>query len=295
MEVQRRTIELEQSNRQLANANEQLKINDKLQKEFINIAAHELRTPIQPILGISELIHHQFNTSRKDKIEISKPEMDLIIRNANRLERLSATLLQVARIDSQTLKLEKTIFDINEKIITLIADTHASLAKKSDSNNYSRSSTISLSEDLKLLFEAKNSPINVYVDSERIAEVISNLIGNAIKFTVSGSIVVTSEIEDEFAIITVSDTGKGIDPEILPNLFVKFVTKSDIGTGLGLYISKGIVEAHGGKIWAENNKDERGTTFRFSLPISEKKTKLMVLKNFKWGENLAWFASRCKT
>lgn len=100
---------------------------------------------------------------------------------------------------------------------------------------------------------------------------ISNLIGNAIKFTVSGSIVVTSEIEDEFAIITVSDTGKGIDPEILPNLFVKFVTKSDIETGLGLYISKGIVEAHGGNIWAENNKDERGATFRFSLPISEKK------------------------
>lgn len=107
--------DLEQSNIHLANANEQLQINDKLQKEFINIAAHELRTPIRPIMGIAELIYDQFNDKRKDKLEITKPEIDLIIRNALRLERLSSTLLQVAMIESQTLKLDKEVFNINEK------------------------------------------------------------------------------------------------------------------------------------------------------------------------------------
>ena len=97
---------------------------------------------------------------------------------------------------------------------------------------------------------------------------------NAIKFTKEGSIHVTTEKKtgnndgNNFVVISVVDTGTGIDPGILPKLFSKFTTKSDMGIGLGLYISKNIVEAHGGTIWAENNTNEKGATFYFSLPLS---------------------------
>jgi signal transduction histidine kinase len=259
-EVKRRTQELEHSNRQLAEANEQLKANDKLQKEFINIAAHELRTPIQPILGVTELIDAGFENN-KDRVEITKPELELIVRNAKRLERLSSTILEVARIESNSLKLDRKILDINEKITNILADVRVTL----DSNGKTK-------KDLKLLFEPKNSPILVKADEERIAEAISNIVINAVKFTEVGSVVVTSEAKDDQAIITVKDTGNGIDSELFPKLFTKFASKSEKGTGLGLFITKNIVEAHGGKIEAENNREGKGATFKFTLPIANEKT-----------------------
>ncbi|AFU60190.1 signal transduction histidine kinase, with phosphoacceptor and ATP binding domain [Candidatus Nitrososphaera gargensis Ga9.2] len=255
-EVKRRTQELENANRQLAEANEQLKANDRLQKEFINIAAHELRTPIQPILGATELIDAGFEN--KDRVEITKPELDLIVRNAKRLERLSSTILEVARIESNSLKLNRKILDINERITNIIADVRVTL----DSNGKTKK------KGLKLLFEPKNSPILVEADEERITQAISNIVGNAVKFTESGSIVVTSEAKDDHAIITVKDTGSGIDPEVFPKLFTKFASKSEKGTGLGLFLTKNIVEAHGGTIRAENNENGKGATFTFTLPIA---------------------------
>ena len=114
--------------------------------------------------------------------------------------------------------------------------------------------------------------INLNADKDRIAQVISNLLSNAVKFTTKekGTIYVTAEKKNSEAIVSVKDTGRGIDPEILPKLFTKFATKSSSGTGLGLFISKSIIEAHGGKIWAENNSDGKGATFSFSLPITQK-------------------------
>jgi signal transduction histidine kinase len=262
-EVKKRTRELEESNRHLVEANDQLKANDRMQKEFINIAAHELRTPIQPILSVAELMEGQFDAKRKEKIEVTKPEIALITRNAKRLERLSSTLLEAARIESQSLKLARQVLDINEKITNVIADARASLDHYGDGNSSGAR------KGLKLLFEPKSSPILVEADSERVTQVIANLVGNAINFTDSGSIIVTSEIRDEQAVVTVRDTGNGIDPEVFPKLFTKFATKSERGTGLGLYISKGIVEAHGGKIWAENNSDGiSGAAFTFTLPAA---------------------------
>jgi signal transduction histidine kinase len=240
-EVKRRTRELE-------SANEQLKVHDKMQKEFINIAAHELRTPTQAITGYSELL--------ATEPENSKLYLNPIIRNSKRLQRLSEDILDVTRIESQSLKLTQEEFDLNDVILSIVGDYRSILLDNEDNIN------------LNIQYEPKSVILNA--DKDRIAQVISNLLSNAIKFTTKekGTIYVTAEKNNSEAIVSVKDNGRGIDPEILPKLFTKFATKSSSGTGLGLFISKSIIEAHGGKIWTENNSDGKGATFSFSLPIT---------------------------
>jgi signal transduction histidine kinase len=242
--VKQRTIELE-------TANERLKEHDKLQKEFINIAAHELRTPIQPMLGLSDLMTASLDGS--DKIEVSREEVELLARNANRLERLSSQILEIARIEGgSTLHLNLEPVDVSTKVLDVIENAHRTVKS-----------------DIDIRFIEPEEPITVRADKIRLFEVLSNLLGNAIKFTQHGSITISAQSQDrKEAIIKVADTGTGIDPEIMPRLFTKFATKSERGTGLGLYISKNIIEAHGGRIWAENNKDGNGATFTFTLPLA---------------------------
>lgn len=241
------------SNLSLQNANEQLKQHDKIQKEFINMAAHELRTPIQPILGLTDVLRDYISDSHQSKL------LDVIMRNAKRLQRLSSEILDVSKIESSLLRLSKSSIDLNEKIKTVINDIE---------NGYDDGNK----KNVKILFQP-NEPITVYVDKDRIYQVLSNLLNNAIKFTENGTVTInigvnySSNNHDKEVIVTITDTGTGISPEILPKLFSKFVTSSNHGTGLGLFISKGIVEAHGGRIWAENNSSGIGTTFSFSLPI----------------------------
>jgi signal transduction histidine kinase len=291
-----RTNKLEEANKQLAWANEQLKLNEKAQNEFINVAAHELRTPIVPILGLSELLYSQMNKNIPDddndkgRKKLLQPEqqekqqqqdflqkkkqlekLEVIIRNASRLQRLTEDILDVTKIESQALKLRLDKANLKDLISDIIGD-------------YTRSEIGKLKSNVKIRFEPhdKDSSIFVNVDRGRIAQIISNLISNALKFTEEGSITVAidkkiSKDNNNQVIVSVKDTGAGIDPEILPRLFTKFATKSDVGTGLGLYISKSIIEAHGGKIWAENNKNNnknnldeqtrRGSTFYFTLPL----------------------------
>jgi signal transduction histidine kinase len=243
--VQSRTHELE-------DANKSLQAHDKLQKEFINVAAHELRTPVQPLLGVAELIESYFDSN--DKAEITREELALIVRNAKRLERLSSDLLDASRIETQSLSLNKEIINLNEKINNVINDTKSFIRR---------------GQNLQIIFEAKtNESLMVEADKMRLFEVISNLLKNAIKFTAEGTIHVTLDQKDGEAIVTISDTGSGIDREIFPRLFEKFTSKSEQGTGLGLYLSKGIIEAHNGKIWAQNNEDGKGATFSFTLPTA---------------------------
>jgi signal transduction histidine kinase len=242
---------------ELLSANDKLMINDRLQKEFINIAAHELRTPVQPLLGVAEMLEHQFDGDKRKEITISKPEVDMLLRNARRLLNLSSGLLEVSRIESNTLKLNREPVDIKDKIETIIHDMQSILPPE---------------RNLKLRLDnsagTAHEPLLVSADRERIFEVISNLLANAIKFTPEGEIVVMLEKGDENSIIvSIKDSGKGIDQDILPRLFTKFATNSETGTGLGLFIAKSIVEAHGGKIWAKNNEEKRGATFSFSLPL----------------------------
>jgi two-component system, OmpR family, sensor histidine kinase VicK len=226
---------------------EQLKAHDKLQKEFINIAAHELRTPIQPILGLAEVL-----SSKKGSIEQYNELIDAIIRNARRLQRLTEDILDVTRIESNLLTLNKQQFNLKDIITNTIND----IIVKKDFK----------SKNIQLLYEPKD--IFVEADRSRLTQVISNLLSNSVKFTIKGIIKITTKIKDDKnVILSIKDTGSGINSEIFPRLFSKFATKSDIGTGLGLFITKSIVEAHGGKISAENNAEGKGATFVLVLPV----------------------------
>jgi signal transduction histidine kinase len=230
---------------------EELKKAHRMQKEFISIAAHELKTPIQAILGMSGLL--KYYPEKTDQV------IEVINRNAIRLQRLSANILDATRIEGQTLKLEKERFNIRDLIPTIIEDYKERIKGNTDDN-------------VELIYDdnLNNNPIVVEADKERIIQVISNLLSNSIQFTKKGHIsleMATSDQNNE-VIVTVRDTGKGINPEIMPRLFSKFVTRSQQGTGLGLFISKSIIEAHGGRIWAENNVlDGQGTIFCFTLPL----------------------------
>ncbi|HXX95741.1 MAG TPA: HAMP domain-containing sensor histidine kinase, partial [Candidatus Bathyarchaeia archaeon] len=237
-------------------ANKELKRKDQLKNEFINIAAHELRAPIQPILGMAEVLRRRISGSiavAGSKREIE--QLDIIIRNAKKLLRLEQNMLDMTKIEDRSLKLDKEKFDLIENIQHVINDFG------NESSN----------EKIQLLFTQPPAPIFINADKVRISEVISNLLGNAVKFTskeAGRNITIKAEKKNNEANVSIKDSGSGINPEIKPKLFSKFVTNSPGGTGVGLFISKSIVEAHGGRIWAENNAETKGATFTFSLPIA---------------------------
>jgi signal transduction histidine kinase len=247
---------LTKSNRLLAEANEQLKVHDKMQKEFINIASHELRTPIQPIVALTEIVRSKIKEPQQQEL------LDVTIRNAKRLQRLTEDILDVTKIESQSLNLKKERFNLKDVITNTISDiiTNRDLDKDNKVNT------------VKIITEPQD--VFIEADKGRITQVIYNLLDNAIKFTekhvMKGmeTINITTENIESQIHVSIKDTGSGIDPEIKPRLFEKFVSKSFQGTGLGLFICKSIVEAHGGKIWAQNNNDGKGgAIFTFSLPL----------------------------
>ena len=268
--------ELTAVNKELALAYQTIEQQNKIHIEFINIAAHELRTPIQPILGTAELLKSEIEAatyndgqdSKNDGIQVEqiKSRLEVIIRNAKRLKELASNILDVSRIESQLLVLTKKQFNLEELISSII-------------NEYNESSQ----KGKNLLVEFKGDRnIIVKADKDRIAQVISNLLNNAVKFTKDepeGTISISCQRKDDdkddnnnnYVLVSVKDTGKGIDNKIFPRLFSKFITttskSSNDGIGIGLFVSKAIVEAHGGKIWAENNKDGKGATVTFTLPL----------------------------
>jgi two-component system sensor histidine kinase VicK len=250
---------------------EKLKGNEKMQKEFINIAAHELRTPIVPILNLSELLYSNAKEGQQRQIqeEQQKEMLEIILRNANRLHQLTEDILDVTRIESQILQIRKERFNLNDLILSIVEHYRKQIANS----------------NVKVIYESGNGITLVEADRQRMIQVISNLLDNALKFTQEGTVTVTTiERKDDGdgagggeaeVIVSIKDTGTGIDPELMPRLFTKFATKSYQGTGLGLFISKSIIEAHGGKMWAENNNNNNysknrkheGATFYFTLPV----------------------------
>src|SRR5215831_5688164 len=231
---------------------QKLKESERLKDDFVNIAAHELRTPIQPILGLTQIVRSRIKDSREQQL------LDTVLRNAKRLQRLTQDILDVSRIESKSLDLKKELFELNEMILNAIGDYNRVINEHQDTN-------------LKLEFTSSKEDIFIEADKSRINQVISNLLSNAIKFTKEGTITAAVVPNNNEIIVSINDTGSGIDSEILPKLFTRFATtttKYKTGTGLGLFISKNIIESHGGKIWGKNNYPEgKGATFGFSLPL----------------------------
>jgi signal transduction histidine kinase len=213
--------------------------------EFINIAAHELRTPIMPIIMNAEIL--QSTIPGKSK------ELDAIVRNSMRLEQLAENILSAAKIDGSSFTLNKERFDLNLLVRQIAEDQDKTIGER----------------DVRIVIVPQTENFFIEADSNRIGQVISNLLDNAIKFTNSGRILVTTELKDGKAVVTVQDEGTGIDQDIFPLLFSKFATKSTGGTGLGLYICKTIIDAHGGTITAKNTRvgGHAGATFTFTVPV----------------------------
>jgi signal transduction histidine kinase len=252
-----RTQALAYKTDELSAANEQLKQNDRLQKEFINIAAHELRTPITPILTSIEAVERVKDSEGKEVIVLAEEYYHMILRNVKRLERLSSDILQAARIESGTFRLGKEKFDLGRLVSNVIADASKS---RPDSK-----------KAIQIVFEpGHDGDLVIEADQMKLYQVVTNLVQNAIRFTTEGKIAVITERSDGSVVVRVRDTGSGISQDVLPRLFQKFASASSSqalgGTGLGLYISKSIIEAHGGRIWAENNAGGKGATFSFSIP-----------------------------
>ena len=215
-----------------------------MQEDFINVAAHELRTPIQPILGLAQVLRFRRDKDNNNSKEMAEEEvhlLDVIIRNARRLQRLAEDILDVTKIESHSLILHKERFNLIDLMLEVIQDIRNQI------NN----------GKVKLIHQFDNV-IFVEADRSRISQVVYNLLSNSLKFTEEGTISVVVEEKGSHATISIKDAGTGIDSEIFPRLFSKFASKSFEGTGLGLFICKSIIEDHGGRIWAENNVDGKG-------------------------------------
>ena len=212
------------------------------------------------ILGTAEMLDIEYQEQNKQEVLVDKRYNETIIRNAKRLERLAENILDVSRIKENKLKLYiEEEFVLNDIIINAIDDVLISIADNKRTTIYNKT---------KILYNPKE-PIYIKADKDRIYQVIYNLLNNAIKFTEGGTILIDAQNNMDSVIVLVKDTGIGIAPEIQPKLYSKFATNSCQGMGLGLYISKNIIEKHGGKVWAENNTNgEKGATFGFSLPLT---------------------------
>jgi signal transduction histidine kinase len=241
------------------------------QREFVSLAAHELRSPIMPILGILELLEYEFEESDKKEIKLQREHLERLARNTRRLERLASEILDVTKIDDQSLRLNKEYFNLKETVLDLIQDHKRQLEKSNASMKLLYEFKIEEEEEIPARQDDSSPNIFINADKIRINQVIDNLLTNAIKFTEEGTVSISitckrGKNHTDTIIVRIKDNGTGIHPEILPRLFSKFVTRSNMGTGLGLFISKNIVEAHGGKIWGVNNTDGKGATFVITLP-----------------------------
>ncbi|MGE5662112.1 MAG: sensor histidine kinase [Ignavibacteriales bacterium] len=320
---------------QVKKVNEKLITQDKKYKEFISVAAHELRTPIQPIIGLSHLLVYE----KESLIGKEEESLEIIMRNAVNLSKLTENILELTRIENDNLKLKKEIFDLDKLILDVISDFEKQFAQSHHLNQKRLKSKIKLwyhnqrSGPVHDEYDEENDTgmvglhlrrrlenrVEIEADKVRIYQVISNLINNAIKsiddvagldVEKTGKIIISMRCangyqhpagsdyqidheigyndnyysnernkngrccqisSDTVAVVTITDTGGGIDLEIMPRLFTRFATNFKTGTGLGLFISKSIIEAHKGKIWAYNNKEGQGATFQFSIPLKTRK------------------------
>lgn len=248
----------------LHDAYERLKLNEKMQKEFIDIVAHELRTPITPIRGLTEIVRNELKDARQKEL------LDIVIDSSNKLQTLTEKILNITRIEGKLFKISKERFNLNQLVYDIVG-------------NFQNSLRGNVKEKIKFVIDTKDKEGNIWINADKIkiAEVISNLIENSIEFILGKEEIIQITIyrkrynndknndnaNKSVVIVSIRDNGKGIDTDIVPRLFTKFASRSFQGTGLGLYLSKNIIEIHGGKIWCSNNNDGNGATFSFSIPM----------------------------
>jgi signal transduction histidine kinase/CheY-like chemotaxis protein len=266
--------------------------NDKVKEDFVNICAHELRSPIQPILGLSILVKNKITDANQREI------LDVIIRNARRLKRLADDLLEVTKIESNLIKLDKEKFNLNDFLNETLFDYETKVSKEENNDDNNTHLNIIKSIPDEIVF-------SVDADKDRLIQVIHNILNNAVRARSDGNN--NNDLDNEaiyFSLrqnnenevqISVKDRGSGIDDEILSNLFTKFITKSGKGIGLGLFIAKNIIEAHDGKIWASNNNDGKGASFYFTLPIIMQSTRDVKFKKILLINDKQNFALTLKT
>jgi signal transduction histidine kinase/ActR/RegA family two-component response regulator len=268
--------EIKDSHENLKMAHHKLEINNRILNNFIQYSAHELRNPIQPILGISQIIKKKITNTEERELNVEQicNLLDVIIRNARKLHRLTDDVLDTTRIETNSFHLKKEIFNLKE-LIQVLVDEYKSQNNNTMKNDINNRRNIKLSLTSSITEELQNADLFlIKADKGRISQVFSNLLSNALKFTKENDIIYVDLEQKNIGsrknfIVSIKDTGSGIDPEIFPRLFTKFATKSEKGVGLGLFICKSIVEAHDGKIWAENNADSGGgSTFAFNLPLT---------------------------
>jgi len=271
--------EIKDSHENLKMAHQKLEINNKILNNFIQTSAHELRNPIQPILGISQIIKAKITHTEERELNVEEicSLLDVIIRNARKLHRLTDDVVDTTRIETNSFRLKKEAFNLKE-LIQVLVDEYKSQNNNTMKNDIDNHRNIKLSIMPPITDEAQNADLFlIKADKGRISQVFSNLFSNALKFTKENDIIYVNLEQKNIDsrknfIVSIKDTGSGIDPEIFPRLFTKFATKSEKGVGLGLFICKNIVEAHNGKIWAENNVDSGGgSTFAFNLPLTVQK------------------------
>jgi signal transduction histidine kinase len=232
----------------------QLKTTKETQIQFIQVVAHEIANPTQTILGLADVMLSKNNL---DAGHI-KDLLEMIINNAKKIKFLTYNLLEIARIDNQLLTLNKEEFDLVELVKDVLKDVKNQIGVKK----------------ISLILKCKEDSILLVADKLRLNQVILNIINNAIRIVKEGEIIVFLEKQDNNVTVRITDNGPGIPSNINDKIFMKFVTSSKTGTGLGLYICKNIIEKHGGKIWAFNNSDisngkDKGSTFAFSIPTGQ--------------------------
>ncbi len=227
--------------------NTKLTDNDKLNQNVMRIIAHELKNPIQPILGFSEMMRSNPRLSVEQKNDLLK----IISRNARKLDLLTDNILDYARLENGIFNLNLEHFDLIKVVKDLISDYQFQTLKR----------------DIKFVLKYSENPFYIEADKVRLTEVLDNLLSNSLKFTEKGRINISILNNKNFLHLEVKDTGTGIPDENFDKLFSKFFTTDKLGTGLGLYLSKIIIDKHHGKIGAYNN-EKQGCTFYIHLPIS---------------------------
>ena len=244
-----------------------LRLVDKLKDEFLAHTSHELRTPLNGIIGISESLRDQIN--KMDQSLVMK-NLSMVVSSGKRLANMVNSILDYSKLKSRDLELKIKNVDLNALAEVVLTMSHPLIS----------------SEKVQLINEVPGDFPLVAADENRLQQILFNLVGNAINFTEAGSVSLSAEKKENMALISVKDTGIGVPEDKKEHIFESFeqldldVEREFIGTGLGLTITKNLVELHGGEIWIDSELT-KGSTFYFTIPVTNLKADIIISDSSK--------------